>query len=55
MNFPDWQAYQFPTWLLTDEAKAFYLGVIFGALVRLFRACLRWFSRAMDDRGAMGD
>jgi hypothetical protein len=43
MNFPDWSTYTFPAWATTDEAKAFLLGIIFGALVRIFRSALKWF------------
>jgi hypothetical protein len=44
-----------PAWATSEEAQVWLLGFGAGAMVTLFRACLRWMKRAMDDRGAMGD
>jgi hypothetical protein len=45
MNFPDWSTYTFPAWAVSDAAKAWLFGIIFGGLVGVFRASLRWFRR----------
>ncbi|MFT3869860.1 MAG: hypothetical protein QM715_15530 [Nibricoccus sp.] len=44
MNFEN-----LPEWALTDEAKVFALGMMFGALVRLTRTGLRWVRRVGSD------
>jgi len=41
--FPDFSTYTFPLWVTSDAMKAFLMGFITGALVRIFRAALRWF------------
>jgi hypothetical protein len=40
-----------PAWAVSDEAKAWFYGFVSMALVRVFRAGLRWFkgsSRSTD-------
>jgi len=50
MDFPDWATYSFPAWAVSDAAKAWLFGMIFGAFVRLFRVSLKWFKRAGTER-----
>lgn len=38
-----------PAWAVTDDAKAFWLGLGAGVLIRLVRAALRWFRSVADD------
>jgi len=38
-----------PAWAVSDEAKAWVLGFIFGALVRITKASLLHFKRAGSD------
>jgi len=44
--FPDWTTYSFPAWASGDEAKVWLFGFIFGGIILLFRAALRWFKLA---------
>lgn len=44
--FPDFSTFDWPSWVRSDAAKMWLAGFIVGALVRLFRAALRWFKRA---------
>lgn len=39
-----------PDWALTDEAQAWWLGFGAMALVRVFRAALRWFRKIGEER-----
>ena len=38
-----------PEWATTDDARAFWLGLGVGVMVRLVRAAMRWFRRVGDD------
>jgi len=42
-------AFDMPSWAVSDEAQAWVSGFFLMAMVRIFRACLRWFKRAGDD------
>ena len=44
-----------PSWAVTDEAKAWMLGLGAACMVRVFRACLKWFKSVGNDRGNYGD
>jgi len=39
-----------PLYMVTNEGKAFFLGLAVGCMVRVFRAALRWFKRAGTER-----
>lgn len=43
---PDWTTFTLPTWAVTDEAQAWFCGLAFGCIFRVFRAGLTWFKRA---------
>jgi len=40
----------FPAWATSDESKAWLLGFTAAAMVRIFRASLKWFKRAGTER-----
>jgi len=46
---PDFTSFEFPAWAVSDEAKVWLCGFIVAAMVRIFRAALRWFKRAGTD------
>jgi len=43
-----------PAWAVSEEARVFFDGFAAGALLRLFRAALRWFKRVGRDLGYSG-
>jgi hypothetical protein len=55
MNFlaqiPDVTTFTLPSWASDAAAQAFFYGFAFGCIVRIIRACLRWFKRAGGDGG----
>lgn len=44
-----------PSWAVTDEAQAWMLGLGAAAMVRVFRAGLRWFKRMGSTGNTYGD
>ena len=44
-----------PDWAVSDEAKAWMLGLGAAAVVRIFRAALRWFKRMGSEGKNYGD
>jgi hypothetical protein len=47
---PDFTGYEFPEWATSDDAKAWFVGFVVGALVRLVKSGLRWFKRVSNER-----
>lgn len=48
--FPDFVNYNFPDWAQTVYAQAWLMGIVVGAMIRIFRAGLKWF-RAVGNEG----
>lgn len=46
---PDFTSITFPAWVYSDAMRAFLLGLIVGASIRILRAGLRWFKKAGTD------
>ena len=44
-----------PDWAVSDEAQAWFCGFYLMAMVRIFRACLKWFKRTGQDQGLSDD
>jgi len=42
---PDFTTFTFPAWASSDAAMCWLMGFITGAIIRIFRAALRWFKK----------
>lgn len=40
-----------PAWAVSDDAQAWVSGFVLMGMVRIFRACLRWFRRTGTEGG----
>jgi len=47
----DWSTWTAPAWAVSDDAQAWFAGFLMAALVRIFRAGLKWFKRVGNDAG----
>jgi hypothetical protein len=53
-SIPDVTTFTVPSWASTDAGHAFFLGFALASVIRIIRACLRWFKRAGSDGGGGG-
>lgn len=47
---PDFTTYVWPSWAYSDAAKLWLAGFVTAAMIRIFRASLRWFKRAGTEK-----
>jgi len=41
---------ELPEWATSEEAQIWVVGFTVSAMVRIFRACIKWFKRAGTER-----